>query len=652
MFRPTLVTAAFLLLLVSAAGLVQTAAAQNPKDFTLANQLMQFGNYRDAADILRQLHRENPKSYPVFNRLVRCLTELKEYKEAIKLTKNQLQGRFGDVNMSVSLGDLYHLEGDSTAGLKQWSNTLTANRLNQQAWREVGDAMVRRRFYEQAEKVYVDARREFDAPSLFMNELSNLYMQWGKYDRAAREWIQLVEADPSRSSLLQRQVFRAEDDDLIDAFILELEEAGRLKQPGSKNYYTFRDLLIRMYTEKKMFKRALALARQLEETSVEAGATPVLALGARLAQVREFELSEEAFLYYEANQASHIYKLSLEERARLYKNWGDALLRSESGTMMEAQEKYKRSLSVLEKWKSKYGEGSLPVDLAILFIQLTIDHLKDPAMAAGLLENIRKAPSKAGKEGELLFLEGRIQLMNGDFSRARLFFNRALKTEPVSELAEKSRYYLGFTDFYAGEFEFSAIQLRALERQSVSLYANNAVKLRTWMQDGSGSDSLKPELKALASILFLIEKGEMVPALTGIAALLKNYPEHPVAVPALQSAAELLAQFDPRWSSALLLKQAEIFRGQPGAERLFWLTARFTELAEIRAKLPETAVPASGTFKLLADSPFVQAIPVYSNRSPRELVQLYENVLMNWPNGFFATQARERILQLEKELTL
>ncbi len=63
MMRLLFVISALLFLQVFA---IREVSAQNPKDFALANQLMQYGNYRDAADILRRLYQENPRNYPVF----------------------------------------------------------------------------------------------------------------------------------------------------------------------------------------------------------------------------------------------------------------------------------------------------------------------------------------------------------------------------------------------------------------------------------------------------------------------------------------------------------------------------------------------------------------------------------------------------------
>jgi Flp pilus assembly protein TadD len=621
--------------------------AQNPKDFALANQLMQYGNYRDAADILRKLYQENPRNYPVFNRLVRCLTELKEYKEAIRITRAQLGGRMTDTPLAVSLGDLYYLMADTAQAMKTWKAALDANKASPQTWRDIAEAHANRKFYREAETVYLEARTVFKNPTLFMNELSNVYLVWGRYDRAAREWIQLVAQDPSKSAQLQRRMFRFEDDDYMDAFILELEEASKGYQTGSAQFYAFRDLLIWLYSEKKMFRKALAAARQLESVGSANGQSPVLSLGTRMAGTREYALAEEAFLFYETAGIPHLLKLSIEERARLYRSWGDEIRRKETGTLAEANDKYRKSLEMLERWKAAYGEHSLPPDLMLLHLQLKLEKFKDTAAVEADLEKVRKLPEMQTREGELYFLEGRVWQLKGDFMRARMAFNRSLKASPVSEPAERARYFLGLTDFYAHDFEFCLIQLRALERQSSSLFANDALKLRTWIQERNEADSTRNDLMLLAETLMKADRLDYAGASEKLLELMQQFPATPVAGYGLQAAADNLSALDIRQAHALLARNASWSASVPNAERLLWMRARFADLAAQQARkngpVDLQATDALYFFGLTASAPEM-SVP-----GRKEIMMMYEQVLSRFPAGFFAQQVRERLQELEQE---
>lgn len=63
------------------------------------------------------------------------------------------------------------------------------------------------------------------------------------------------------------------------------------------------------------------------------------------------------------------------------------------------------------------------------------------------------------------YLDGRIYLHDGAYTQARVSFTRANRKAGTGELAEKSRYFLALTDFYAGDFEFATIQLKTLGRK-------------------------------------------------------------------------------------------------------------------------------------------------------------------------------------------
>src|SRR5690606_5847661 len=116
---------------------------------------------------------------------------------------------------------------------------------------------------------------------------------------------------------------------------------------------------------------------------------------------------------------------------------------------------------------------------------------ENAAMKLMEIENMRDAPEAA-------YLQGRIHIAKQEFPLARVSLTKANKLANIGELAEKTRYFLALTDFYAGDYEFAEIQLKALGRQNTSFYANDALELRLWLQEGNIGDSTFAELHAFA----------------------------------------------------------------------------------------------------------------------------------------------------------
>src|SRR5690606_34030834 len=99
-------------------------------------------------------------------------------------------------------------------------------------------------------------------------------------------------------------------------------------------------------------------------------------------------------------------------------------------------------------------------------------------------------------------------MLDGDFRMARMELTKANKTNRGAEMLEKSRYFLALNDFYAGDFEFSKIQLKSVERQPTSFYANDAVQLRNWIRKGTQKDSVLPELVIFSKAMFAKSRTE------------------------------------------------------------------------------------------------------------------------------------------------
>jgi outer membrane protein assembly factor BamD (BamD/ComL family) len=243
-------------------------------------------------------------------------------------------------------------------------------------------------------------------------------------------------------------------------------------------------------------------------------------------------------------------------------------------------------------------------------------------------------------------VEGRIRLYEGEYARARISFKKSNKQERIVDLAEKTRYYLALTDFYAGDYEFAKIQLNALEKQTTSYYANDAVQLRIWIQKGLSADSTGSVIEPFANGMEHFNQGNEEAAIKALSPILAGKAYHPLMDEALlelskhitpeliQITYSAISNYLERWGQASALR-----------ERLMWEKARIADQVvsnDIKIESPKTRET------LFGESP---PPPADLPANQQQVQTLYENILLEFPNGFYASYARDRIQEFKNPQT-
>ncbi|MDX1642618.1 MAG: hypothetical protein R3220_13020, partial [Balneolaceae bacterium] len=239
----------------------------------------------------------------------------------------------------------------------------------------------------------------------------------------------------------------------------------------------------------------------------------------------------------------------------------------------------------------------------------------------------------------LYYAEGRIALFEKDFVMARQALTRADKQSDESTLSEKTRYYLSLSDFFAGDFEFAEIQLKTLERRNTSYYANDAIKLRMWIKNGLRADSTGSLLETIGSSLYSIHIGNYDEALSQLEPILAQASHSFTDDLTLEISSKLPDQYN-RLKLQLLSRSIQSQPHSPLRERLLWDQAIIIESFLNVNTVPE----GSFTYDFLESEPNIEFTRQY-------LVDLYEELLIEFPNGFYAPFVREKLENLETTST-
>jgi len=628
-FRKLLI-GAFTLLIFSSA-----AFAQNSRQFQLAVQLMQQQEYAEALPILLELNEDNPGIYPIADRLIDCYIQLKQYDEALEITRQYAENNDLASQAAIRTGELYHYKGEEERALKIWRTNLEANQNDLQLYMSTARVMTSRREYLSAVNIYKQARIQFQNDRIFFGDIANAYMQAGEYELAIEEWLALLEDSPGQISFIQRSLLRYNDPILYDITIVELNDKLAEMSVSDPLFQTFYQLQVWLLQENKLYRRALATAKEYEDRTNSFNYS-LFNLGRQLIRNNEFELAEEAFTYYTDHAYGEVKWRGLEELSNTYSSWAKYIDDYNLDFSDQKDSLYQLAAFMLDSIEKETNRYSGMERVQLKRAELALDHVFNLDKAEAALRKLKSIPGSA-ETPEASYIEGRVYLSKKEYAQARISLTRAHKKADIGEIAERSRYFLALTDFYSGDYEFANIQLKSLGRNNTSYYANDAIELRLWLQEGQSADTTGENLERFADAVFKFNNGASEESTQLFLALI-NDPD----VYTMKDDAILFYVRSTHIPNTQKLIQLSNFlainTNTPIMEKLMWEQAKLAEQVNIDVVIQECRTSEDCFFDNNSGG-----IGSKTYASAREI---YEELILKYPQGFYAPYARERLTKL------
>lgn len=657
--RIRLITGMMLALLVLLPPLLpdETAAAQSRNDFNLGNQLLRDGEFEEAYEVFRKLMEENPRSFAVYDRAVSALINLKRYEDAIAITEERLENFATDVNTMVRLGEIYHIRGDKDEARDIWYNVLDRHSDNNNAFRRIAETMNDHRQYRDAIEVYKKAREQFNDPGMFGFDIADNYLAVNEFESAIEEYLDILADDERQKNRIQRQLLNYDEQQLYDTAIMLTEERFDQLQAGSSRDLAYRDFLVWLNMERGFYRRALAAARTLERYS-DNERHAVFRVGRQLRSHDEFELAADAFSYYQDLERHPLKARSLEELSRAYQDWAAHLIDNNLDFGGGADSLYRKAFQSVEQLTGQFPQYDRRMQTLVIQSELALDHLKEPELARSYFEKMENAVNDTSDEAQMHYIEGRLLLYQGDFQMARVSLTRSNRISGSGDTAEKSRYYLGLGDFYNGDFSYSRMQLRSLERENHSYFANNALQLRYLIQNAHDENGENRSLKRYAKARYLYDTGRYNESAELLAPIIEEAAEHPLQNDSSLLLARSLRQIHPEIAFRVIdrhMRRPSVARN--AGERMLWKRAR---LAEVVFVMQQRATGDESGFEWQAPAGLLDTA-MFSGEQLRGalsgetslltlagVVDYYEELLIRYPDGYYSDLTRDRIRKLER----
>jgi len=620
--------------------LIPVMAFSQTGNYQTANRLLQQQKYEEAKTIFERLYEENPGAYIFYDRYIETLIHTKDFETALEVSRNQIERGNSPTQTSIRLGEIYHIMGERNRAIDLWLDLAEKNRNSIQIFYNIGSTMINRREFDAAIDLYREAREIAGNDDLFTNELANSLMQAGRYSEAMKEFFILITNSPDQMSYVQQSLMRMRDENIYKTAAIELEDYLLDLDTDHKAYSQLHQLLTWMLLETEQYKRALVVARQYERR-VSGLNYSLYSVASQLNSVRQFELAAEGYRYYIENGTTSVRFRSMQQLADVYYDWAEFTQDFSIETYQKRMDLFEKAYELNRKLIEEAPRYDRLSDVIIKQIDLSLDVFFDIDKAEQWIKHLESLNSSDTISHEL-YAKGRFDLFKKDYTSARQSLTRANRSAEDSRLTEKIRYFLSESDFFSKDFEFAKIQLRSLERRETSYFANDALKLRIWIQRGLQADSTGALLDDFSDFIYELRVGNYERALETAKPVLED-TKHPLKDHAIVEFTSRAPVSNLISLYPFLTDQVKSNSSSPLKERMMWERARIAKIIYNSGLPEEQQAINEGDFVSQED------MTIDFNISEKELAEFYEQLILEFPGGFYAPFARRELQNLTEQ---
>ena len=578
--------------------------------YQLADSYLRAGQFDRAITMLQDLYEESPSTYVFFDKLKEAFESVKRYDEAIALVDGHFARDGNAIALTAEKARLLFLKGDEQLAYATWEEAIAIAPSQMNTYRVVYQSLTNVRLFERSVAVLEQAREALPGEDHFQVDLAWLYGLTGEHDKSMQEYVGILSKNERQLSYVRSRLSRfIEQEGVLEAGIPIVETAVR-QEPLNR---AFRELLGWLFLESKQFDKALNVYRAIDRLEQENG-NVLFTFAEQAADAGAYEVSSNAFAEvlerYPDMPAAPEAQLGM---ARMHeKQAHDVVERAfdESGNRITAPH-YEAALGAYRTFLQKYPRHVAYPEVLQSIGRLQRDVFYELSDAeSSLREVIDQYPSSPAFQ-EANFDLGRIAVMRGDLTKARLVFSRIEEELRIGELAERARYEKALIHFYQGEFD-AALTLSLVMNENTSTdVANDAIELKVLLFENKGPDSLNMPLRMYARSSLAFRQRLYDISIATLDSLMLQHGSHPLLD-------------DARFLKASILRET----GQT--------EDALASLLEFPLLHPES---------FLVDRSLMAAAEMYEFEVGNEdlAIDTYSKLLTDYPGSLLATRARERI---------
>lgn len=425
------------------------------RELALARQSLFLGNVEEAIRIYGRILDQSPEEESAFWGLVEVYASAAmDREDLVPLLTDWLADHPDDLRAQRELGAAHARLGEYDRAHEIWIDSLHQGMPDPSRYSEIGSLELRHRMVEQSVETYLEARRVFEMPGVFAQELVRAYTELGDYEEAMDECITAVE---EHSGIVQWAVNRVElmlDEGVERRDIERRADEVLVSDESSSPALSFAGSV---YMVLDRPDRAMETFLRADDVSLDEGR----------------RLLEHASIMRDGGFAAEALEIFRSVQERHPNSVVAAKAGVEIGRGLAIDGRLEEALAVLLATGDRYRQFSEGGEALLAAAELELTLLHDPTAAIDAIDEMLEGPRSRGK---LLVEEARLLKVNallalGRFEDAHVSAEGLLSGRLHEQVEESASYARGFSSFLAHE------RRRALDEFREMIEADTAGKL-------------------------------------------------------------------------------------------------------------------------------------------------------------------------------
>jgi tetratricopeptide (TPR) repeat protein len=444
---------------------------EEDRRFKLGEGYERAGDLRGAARVYRELYDADPQSELYFQAVRRTYSALAMNAELLPIVETRLAQRPSDYELRITYADLLYRAGRRDEARAAWSKAVEDGNEQELVYALVAQSQTDVRAFDLAIQTYAAARDRSDDRQLFADQLAYLYGTVGRFDDAAREYIAMLGADPTRIPYVKRALASITSNPTGLAAVTQVVAQAVARNP---DFEPTLELLSWLYDESGDHAGAFEVAKRLDHAR-NANGSSVYAYADRALRERRFDEALAALDYFLAtyDRSNPLYSVSLLTYARALEERHRAGSDVTGASVSSLVERYERL--------ADQEEGTVVAAEALLrMAHLQAEELDEPAAAATTLTALIVARENAQALPDALLLLGDLRVRSGELDEARTLYDRAATAgaaldDDEAGAGEIARLRRAELLLYRGAYKEAVDSLTELTRRTSSAVTNDAL---------------------------------------------------------------------------------------------------------------------------------------------------------------------------------
>ena len=458
------------------------AIAQRSQEEQLGIQYFQNGEYEKAVQMFAKVYNANPNSY-IYYYYYQTLLQTGNFKEAERVVKKQQKASPKTQRYKIDLGFVYESAGDQQAADKVYTDAIKELPAQQNTIRELYNAFLVRKQLQYAIATLEKGRKLLNDNTLFVNELTNAYIQLNRNDMVVEEALNIVKDGdqrkiPETQKILQNLL--ASDDDSKKFLLVKSQLLKRMQEAPDNLAYVI--VMQWVYQHNKDYANALVLAKSLDRKQKEDGSR-VFSLAKEAGNNKDFETAINALNYLIDRGESCDYYTKAQFLLM------DVKYEQLASTSPIDKAAAKSLETEFDRLLKEYGYHEGTSEWVRKYAHLLAFYTDQPEKAKTVLnEAITNANRDPQEVGQYKIDLADIELYMGDVWEATLHYSQVEKDLPNDIIGQTAKFNNAKLSFYIGEFEWAKSQLDVLRAATSKLIANDAMYFSLLISDNEAEE--------------------------------------------------------------------------------------------------------------------------------------------------------------------